>query len=73
MATAKIRKVATTNPRKMFNVFAKINLDVYLEIDADSLEDALTRARDLTVNDFVSFTSEHSDSDVSIEGIHSAL
>lgn len=62
MATAK-KEVVTS---KRYSVQAKLTIDVGMEIQASSLEDAAMQAAGLDVSDFIDFNEqglEHNDSE----------
>ena len=55
---------------KTYHVMAKLNLDVGIDINATSLEDAVCASKELTVFNFVTFEDELMDSSLSIEGVY---
>ena len=54
-----------------FNVIAKVNLDVALDIKAESLEDAIVRARQLKVEDWAECQGDLNDSEITVTGVFS--
>jgi len=54
---------------KSFNVMADIKLSVVINIDAANLEDALTKARTLTPEDFVEVNGDLTDVERTITGV----
>jgi hypothetical protein len=62
MATkSKVRHLSS-----VYNVSAKLKLDVGMTIEATSLEEAVAKSKTLKINDFIDFSAlgiEHNDSD----------
>jgi hypothetical protein len=56
------------NP-KTFNVMAKLNLECGIDIKAESLEEAVEKARDLTESDFVEILGNYNDGSIEIFGL----
>ena len=54
---------------RSFSVSAQVNIWTSVVIEAESLEDAVTKSRDLSVTDFVTIDGEHIDSQSKIIGI----
>lgn len=54
---------------KTFMVYAKVRVDTGLPITAESMEDALEKARQLKIDSFVDIHGEHNDSEVEITGV----
>jgi hypothetical protein len=52
-----------------FLVYAKITVDTSLCIQAESLEDAIKKGRELTVTDFFEINGDHLDSELKIVGV----
>jgi hypothetical protein len=58
-----------SNKNKVFTVAVKVVLDTDVEISAATFEDALEKARELSITDIVDFDGSHIDSNVDITGI----
>ena len=54
---------------KVFSVSAQLNIWASITIEAESLEDAVTKSRELGVTDFVAIDGEHIDSQHMIIGV----
>lgn len=54
---------------RSFSVSAQVNIWASVIIEAESLEDAVTKSRDLSVTDFVTVDGEHIDSQYKITGV----
>lgn len=59
-----------SNPIKKFNIQAKLDLLVSIEISARTLEEALLKSKELEVDDFININGEHLDSEMQITGIY---
>ena len=59
----------TSQRLNTFSVWAKLNLDVSIEIKAESLEDAVVRSKELKEHDFVEFLGDFNDGDMKITGV----
>lgn len=55
--------------KKTFRVSAIIKVWTEVGIEAENLEDAVTKSRDLSVTDFIEITDEHVDSKIRITGV----
>jgi hypothetical protein len=55
-----------------YNVYARLNLEVSVEIQAQSLEEALEQARKLKEVDFVDIPGEFLDGNMQITGVLAA-
>jgi hypothetical protein len=53
---------------KTYNIMAKLILDVDITIKADSLEDAISRSKELKEYDFVEFNGNFLDGSMTITG-----
>jgi len=53
-----------------FHVYATVVVDTSIEIKAETLEDALNKARDLKIDNFVDILGEHNDSGFKITGVY---
>jgi len=58
-----------TSTLRTFSVSAQVNIWVSVPIEAESLEDAVTKSRDLGVTDFVTTDGEHIDSQHIVIGV----
>ena len=54
---------------RSFSVSAQLNIWVSVTIEAESLEDAIEKSRDLGVTDFVTVDGEHIDSQHVVTGV----
>lgn len=59
----------STKTNKTFMVMAKLKLDVSVEISATDLDDALLKAKELGVHDFVDIQGEFTDGDHEVYGV----
>lgn len=59
----------TKNRTKTFSVSADVRLWTSINVEANTLEDALQKARDLKVTDFIDIPGEHNDSQLEIVGV----
>jgi hypothetical protein len=55
---------------KSFSIWAKLNLDVLINIKAESLEDAVEKSKELKELDFVDIKGEFNDGNIKITGAH---
>lgn len=51
-----------TTRKKTYTVTGRVHVDVGLEVEANSLEEAMTKAKDLKLTDFVNILGENNDS-----------
>lgn len=56
-------------PLKQFEVNAQLAISATLTLPAESLEDALAKAKDLKIDDFVDVHGSHDDSTFVIAGV----
>ena len=56
---------------RSFSVSAQVNIWTSVIVEAENLEDAVTKSRDLGVTDFVTIDGEHIDSQHVIIGVSS--
>lgn len=54
---------------KTYTVCLKIDLMTDVEISAESLEDALIKARNLKTTDVIEFEGNHNDSEIQVTGV----
>lgn len=59
----------TEKKRRRFTVHIQIDLWTEKEILADSFEDALTQARDLSIHDLIKIRGGHHDSNIRVTGV----
>lgn len=52
-----------------FNVTAKIQVEVNIDIEATSLADAVTKSSSLKIHDFITLDGEQWDSSIDIKGV----
>lgn len=58
---------------KSFSIWAKLHLDVSVDIPAVSLEEAVQKSKELKEQDFVEILGEFNDGELEIVGIHKSL
>jgi hypothetical protein len=63
MATASKPKLRT------YSIWARGTFEVSIEIDADSLDAALAKSKELKLEDFIEILGDHNDSSYRITGI----
>lgn len=61
--------MATKNRLKTYQVTARLALMVAIEIQAESLEDAAVRTKELKEGDFVEVLGEFQDGNIFIQGV----
>lgn len=64
--------MAKTPSLKPYYIMGKVNLDMNLKINAESLEDALARSKSLKDSDFAECLGELNEGSVKITGVFSA-
>lgn len=55
---------------KDFNVYFEVNVSTSISIKAESLEDAISKARTMGVTDVVEIPGEHIDSSMELTGVY---
>jgi hypothetical protein len=53
--------MARTRSQRQFTVSAQVHVETTYDIQADNLEDALAKARDLKLLDFVTLSGDYND------------
>jgi hypothetical protein len=56
--------------KRTFSVFGKLTLDISVDIGAESLADAVDKAKALDVDDFVEILGSYNDGALVVEGVH---
>ena len=58
--------------QQSFTVMGKLNLDIYINIDAESLGDALAKSEHLKEEDFVTILGDFADGSMRVIGVMEA-
>ena len=56
--------------KKTSHIYAKVGIETSIEIQANSLEDALEQSKSLKIGEFVEIIGEHNDSEMKITGVY---
>jgi len=57
-----------TRTTKSFSIYATLTVDVGVDIQANSLSDAIERSKELEVTDFITILGEYNDGKLKITG-----
>ncbi len=53
-----------------YHIYAKLLIETSIEVKGETLEDALSKSKELKITDFVDILGEHCDSDYKITGVY---